>query len=281
MAFEGLHPVRDVSVGDWLQPRMCGFGGRVCCVVPTDGFEAVARVLHPAEDAGRPVRWAEVCERLGRTAHALMQWRSISGTREHVTTQGRWPRRYQASTTTSEWTGAEPEMGNLPPPALTALLDVLARYTPDDDCYHAVWEGWGWLDGRGVAYLVASDTTPVPAAPVPQPALPPEVLAGPRLRLPSRDYILFRGPLRAALAIGDDHGGWRTDDGESWFSPQSPNLVWPVDRSWCMATEIDFDSTLVAGSRDLIDAVLAAPDLEAWPVAPEDDLTDHGDRVNC
>jgi hypothetical protein len=280
MAFEGLVPVADVSVGDWLQPRMCGFGGRVCSVVPTVGFEAFARVLHPAGDAEGPVRWSEVCDRLGRTAHALMQWGAISGTRQHVTTTGRWPRRHEVSTTTSEWPGAEPAMGDVPVPTLARLLDVLADHTAEDDCFHALWEGYGWLDGRGVAYLVARGTTPVPAPPAPQPALPPEVLTGPRFRLPERNYLLFRGPLRAALAVGDDHGGWVSDDGEPWFSPQSPNLIWPADRSWCVATEIDFDSTLVAGSRALVDAVLAHPDLEAWEVRSRDDLTDMGDRIN-
>jgi hypothetical protein len=26
---------------------------------------------------------------------------------------------------------------------------------------------------------------------------------------------------------------------EGWFEPQSPSLLWPVDRSWCVATEVD------------------------------------------
>jgi len=62
--------------------------------------------------------------------------------------------------------------------------------------------------------------------------------------------------------------------------PQSPNLLWPVDRSWCVATEIDFDSTLVGGSAELIAAVLANPDLEAFPVRPDDSLQADADTVN-
>ena len=128
----------------------------------------------------------------------------------------------------------------------------------------------GLTPGRGVAYLAPGGTPPPP----PPAALPPEVLGGPRLRLPGRDHVLFRGPLRAALTIGHTlPGGMR-------FWPRSPNLLWPADRSWCLATEIDFDSTLVAGSRALVDAVLAAPDLEAWDVGPDDDLTNAGDHVN-
>jgi hypothetical protein len=29
---------------------------------------------------------------------------------------------------------------------------------------------------------------------------------------------------------------------------ESPCLFWPADRAWCVATEVDFDSTLVSGS---------------------------------
>jgi hypothetical protein len=61
---------------------------------------------------------------------------------------------------------------------------------------------------------------------------------------------------------------------------QSPNQWWSDDHSWCVATEIDFDSTLVAGSRALVDAVLADERLEAFVVGPDDDLTSRGDRVN-
>ena len=272
MAFEGLIPVADVSVGDWLEPRMCGFGGRVCSVVPTAGFEAVARVLHPADEKGHPVSWAEVCGRLGRTAHGLMQWNSIAGVREHHVTEGRWPRRRRYTTSTSEWQGEQPEQGNLPAPALATLLEVLGRFTnATAGCFHALWDGFGWIDGRGVAYLVAEDGPPAPP-PRPRPALPDHVLAGPRLVLPGREYLLFRGPLDAARSIGDGDLGR--------VFPQSPNLLWPEGRSWCVATEIDFDSTLVAGSSELVAAVLAEPGLEAWPVGPEDDLTHEGDDVN-
>jgi hypothetical protein len=33
---------------------------------------------------------------------------------------------------------------------------------------------------------------------------------------------------------------------------RSPNQWWPQDRAWCVASEIDLDSTLVAGSQDLV-----------------------------
>jgi hypothetical protein len=110
-----------------------------------------------------------------------------------------------------------------------------------------------------------ADDDPTPATPFPA-ALPDEVLALPRLNLPGRDYLLFRGPLEAVRQMGHQI----TD---SWLDPQSPSLLWPADRSWCLATEIDVDSTLVA-------ALLAEPRLEAWQVEPGDDLTEAGDVVN-
>lgn len=61
---------------------------------------------------------------------------------------------------------------------------------------------------------------------------------------------------------------------------QSPNLFWPDDRAWCVASEIDFDSTLVAGSTALIEALLTAPGLEVWPVEGHDSLAFDADHVN-
>jgi hypothetical protein len=64
------------------------------------------------------------------------------------------------------------------------------------------------------------------------------------------------------------------------YGPQSANLIWPKDRSWCIATEIDWDSTLVACSDEVADALLADERLEAFDVSYDDDLSWHGDTVN-
>jgi hypothetical protein len=66
-----------------------------------------------------------------------------------------------------------------------------------------------------------------------------------------------------------DLGHWPSQD---WFVPQSPSLIWPTDNSWCVATEVDYNLTLIAGDRHLIDAVLGAEDLEATPIEPGDCL---------
>jgi hypothetical protein len=252
-----LVPVADPSVGDWIRPRFGDDLGSVGATVPR-GYEAYARVLHPVDRGdGRPhLRWAEVCRRTGRIPHPLAQWHSVA--------------RGDAAT----WDDGTPQEGNLDPAALTVLLDVLAPVTGDQDCFHALWDGWGWLHGEAMAMLTASDEPePTFESPKTEPGLPPEVMALPRLCLPDREYLLFRGPLRAALKMGRQSSLFG-------FVPQSPSLLWPVDRAWCVATEIDFDSTLVGGDAELVAAVLDAPGLEAWPVAPDDRLTYGSDLLN-
>jgi hypothetical protein len=107
------------------------------------------------------------------------------------------------------------------------------------------------------------------------PAFAPEILDGPRVSMPGRDYILFAGPLAAAGELG-----WRCgellnaayperESDPNEFEPQSPSLFWPGDRAWCEATEIDLDSTYVGGSPQLIEALLNDPRFEAWPAQLE------------
>ncbi len=94
----------------------------------------------------------------------------------------------------------------------------------------------------------------------------------PRVRLPNRDYALFQGPLDAATELGS---AW----GDTFF-PQSPNLFWPQDQAWCVASEIDLYCTLVAGSQALADALVADRRLEAWSVEATDPIAYDRDTIN-
>ena len=47
------------------------------------------------------------------------------------------------------------------------------------------------------------------------------------MQLPAREYVLFVGPLAGLPSLMEAQGG------------RSPNLWWPEDRAWCVATEID------------------------------------------
>jgi len=100
-------------------------------------------------------------------------------------------------------------------------------------------------------------------------AFSPRELGVPRVELPARSYLLLAGTLDQAMQI--DWPPFR----------QSPNLFWPADRAWCVATELDFDSTLVACSEELARGLLDARSLDAWRVQPDDSLRHDADQINA
>ncbi|WP_344238590.1 hypothetical protein [Kribbella hippodromi] len=91
---------------------------------------------------------------------------------------------------------------------------------------------------------------------------------GPLVELPNRSYVLMEGPLGAAGELARS------------LLPQSPNLFWPDDRAWCVATEIDLDSTYLGGTAALIADVLADERLEAVRVEVTDLVWADSDDVN-
>jgi hypothetical protein len=149
-----------------------------------------------------------------------------------------------------------PYPGNLPPHLLRALGAALAKHTgTPEDCYFCVWHGYGW--------------EPESLSPVLRAALQSES----RVKLPYRDYALLEGPLEAAAEVG-----WFLTP--EHFVPQSPNLFWPRDHAWCVASEIDLFCTLVAGCNQLIEDLVADTRLETWLVFADDPTTADSDRKN-
>ncbi|MCW2916674.1 MAG: hypothetical protein JWN52_4742 [Actinomycetia bacterium] len=281
-----LRPVTDMSPGDWVTAGVGSFGSGVGALVPR-GFESYARILHPAESSeGEPVTWAAVAEWSGGTVHSRAQFAPMS--------RPRWETRGENGDLTGQGSGdeggrgpapwdEEPRAGELPSATLAALCEVLARHTSTPQrCWFCLWDGHGWINGStAMAVLTASTNTDTDTgegptsgsgAPVP-PAFPPEVLDGPRVHLPGRDYFLLEGPLDAALELGHLIG-------EDFFDPQTPNLFWPDDHAWCVATEIDLDSTYVGGPAALVADLLADPRLEAWQVDLADPVWADSDDIN-
>jgi hypothetical protein len=123
-----------------------------------------------------------------------------------------------------------PSEGTLEPDELAALVDVLGRFTATPKSCR-----FGVWEGY-------AGTVP----------------AGPRVEIPGRSLGLYAGAIEAARALLE-FPRWQT-----------PNLWWPDDRAWCVASEIDFCSTYVGGSPALIERVLGDERLEAIPVRPED-----------
>ena len=139
---------------------------------------------------------------------------------------------------------APPREETLPPEVNRPLVDVLARHTTTPDrCWFAVWHGLG--------------------------ATRADVRQAPTFEVPLRGYYLLVGPIEAA--------------GESVCDPpreQSPNLWWPDDRSWCVATEIDANTTYIACDQPCCRAIVSRADLEAAAVSPDDGIRWNSDPVN-
>jgi hypothetical protein len=111
-----------------------------------------------------------------------------------------------------------------------------------------VWEGFGWLD--------ISDQA-----------------SARELRLEQRTYLVTDGSMADVMAVGSTHPN-------GMFRPEPPTLIWPADRAWFVASDPDLDSTYVGGSTPMIDALLATPGLEAWPVDSADRVTFDSDTIN-
>lgn len=64
----------------------------------------------------------------------------------------------------------------------------------------------------------------------------------PRFDRPGRTYFLLEGPLRAMTQL-------RHPDGDDWHNP---DLFWPDDRRWFVATDVDFWSLYIGGASGFI-----------------------------
>jgi hypothetical protein len=137
-----------------------------------------------------------------------------------------------------------PSVGSLPTRQAAGLADVLARFTATpSDCWFAVWYGYG---------NAAFDPAAVKL-----------------VAIPDRPMVLLGGPLRAA---------GRAFSRQAW--PPSASLWWPDDRSWCVATDIDLQSTYVGGSAACIGAVLGDDRLESFAVSIDHTVDWRSDTLN-
>lgn len=249
MGWENVTPSEDVHTADWIRERMHGFAVDVGSVIP-HGFDAYARIFHPAWLPHMiEVRWSEVAASNGRTVHPQMQFHAIA-----TPLPGR-------ATAQPDWYG--PRCGTLGAGQVRALIPLLARHTSTPGHgWFCLWEGYGYFTPGAIAPLIstfwpAGEPHELPP-PLPLP-IPPKA----RVRMPQRDYMLFTGSVAQA---------------EGWL--EGPNLWWPDDRAWCVASEIDFPYTYVAGSEALVAEVLANPGLEALPATIRDGIRADSDNLN-
>jgi len=137
-----------------------------------------------------------------------------------------------------------PSIGSLPEELVEPLTEALAgqTHTPDR-CWFAFWEGFGGLR--------------------------PEIALAPAFSVPSRRYHLLRGPLgRLAESATPD------------YRFRSASLCWPDDHAWCVATEIDLNTTYVGCDAVCRDELLGIPVLEALAVDPTTGIDYASDALN-
>ena len=143
---------------------------------------------------------------------------------------------------------------HLPGDQLQRLARVLMAQTlTPDHLWYCVWEGYGQLHGGSAVSRLRrgrgrmSDTAGV---------VPDAVRDGGRVEFPQRSYYLYRagGAGWSALA-------------PSWLTP---NIVWPDDRAWCVAREIDFAATYVGGPQEVVDMLRGDQAFTAISVNPSE-----------
>lgn len=123
-----------------------------------------------------------------------------------------------------------PLTGSLSTEIAGVLVELLRPHTTTPEhCWFAVWEGYAGLRQRWSG--------------------------APAFSIPERDLLLLAGDIDDARETVDP--GWHY---------QSANLWWPDDRTWCVATEIDFTWTYVGGSPSCIAQLLEDARIEALPV---------------
>ncbi len=117
--------------------------------------------------------------------------------------------------------------------ALTVLGDH--THTPDDE-YFCVWDGWG---------------------------RPPSLKGMPVVAVPHRRYLMFRGTLT-------DYADW-VSPGTAGLAAEGlapPALIWPADRAWCVARDVDPHYAGIGATRRAVARLVAHPVLDVVPADP-------------
>ncbi|MET4614169.1 hypothetical protein ABIC28_005182 [Rhodococcus sp. PvR044] len=184
---EMVQEVDALQTAGWIVQRMGRpFDGTVHSILP-DGFDAYARIFHPAViwDGSNavPVSWSRVAESTGSTVHPAMNWESI----------------YRLESTLR--VDDAPSLGCLPRQVRRDLTSILSRFTADrEDCFFAFWEG-NFDEG--------------------------EFAAGGKFVLNSgRSYYLFEGPVTRSdhLFEGESPNMWWPRDAE-WIVSTDIDLM--------------------------------------------------------
>jgi hypothetical protein len=199
-------PAETAAPAHWVTRAVAEFNYQVDSLLPR-GFDAYTRILHPAANNGRVVRWSEIARTNGRTPHRLMQWPGITGIADMNRWQDGQPGVYDE----------QPEAGSLPADVARVLVEVLRTHTSTPDrCCFALWYGFGGMEHY------------------PRDA---------EFELPARKMWLYNGPLDAAAVSMGPPGMWHQSanmwwpDDRTWCVATDIDLISTYVGSSAMAAE--------------------------------------------
>lgn len=230
---------------DWIENRSATYRGRTSDLVPPR-FSKYYRLFHPVETAleGSFEAWAAVAQRNQRVMHPLAQFHAIS-TPATIAVDN--PPKTDFEPGVRRDPG--PWVGSLRRTHFQWLVSILAASGASHDVCYGLWDGYAGFEACVASAPVAS--------------------------LPLRKYYLFQGSL--------------SNDAECWFDfitrcdghvYQSPNIMWPTDRRWFVATGVDFSYTIIGCDPATGNLLAGQSLLEVASVRPNDDLSVRGDRIN-
>jgi hypothetical protein len=183
---ESLELRSDTSPAGWIEERLPKHRWATVGSVVPDGFEAYARLLHPAHKKTstyerEQVSWTWVATQTGRVVHPLVQFARLAELEDHLNGQPEW--------------GDRPHEGDLPSEFVGPLTRLLTAHTSTPDlCWYCIWEGWGALFAlRGYEE------------------------GHPKVEVPGRSYLLIKGSLESladfdSLHVVDGPSIWWPDD---------------------------------------------------------------------
>ncbi|MFV0307534.1 MAG: hypothetical protein ACK5OX_07310 [Desertimonas sp.] len=152
------------------------------------------------------------------------------------------------------------------------IVAVGAEHTSTPDrAWFAVWEGHGWANQTTMYRRVADPVSArrrVAGAWLRwrsrhvdrrrNRAVAADLAALARLDLRHRRYLLCVGPLTAVTELREPGSP------DTW---QRPDLWWPEDRSWFVATDTDFWSLYLGAGQEMVDALVDRLPTSVTPVA--------------
>lgn len=246
----GVRLAVHVSPASWVTERLWPWGKesvRLGSFLP-EGFPNYVRILHPAHTVGDEtgsVRWAAIARENNKAIGPETTFQDVA----NIPSEDRY-----------RWDETLPSVGNLPREQFYTLARLLGDCTSTADrCWFCVWEGYGfWMEHSHQSLTAYREVRPwILRRRVEvrrrQEEERKEFERISKVRHQHRAYLLFEGALSTSAFEFD---GW-------W---QSPNLWWPDDQAWCVATEIDGYSTYVGCGTECARAIMEAPELEALEV---------------